>query len=223
MYQPKMIRAATRCARSTELVATLLPTKSMISSVVAVFFALLLSFLAPKTNAAPDLFPGVKLPSSTQTLQPKSFFEENYGQDPRGIAYDWHGGGVTAYFRAAAVQFDLGGSPSEENVDQDHRIAIEFAGASKSAQLTGKSQLRTRINYLVGTSSKMWRQNLPTYAALTTKNLYPGIDLTYYTPPTGAFEYDLTLEPGADPSAILSIRMASAISKRTDRLPRSGH
>jgi len=47
---------------------------------------------------------------------------------------------------------------------------------------------------------------IPTYAALRVRDLYPGIDLVYYTGRHG-LEYDFVVGPGADPGRI---RIATA-------------
>ncbi|HUJ80553.1 MAG TPA: SBBP repeat-containing protein, partial [Candidatus Acidoferrales bacterium] len=46
-----------------------------------------------------------------------------------------------------------------------------------------------------------WRSNVPNYAKVAEKNVYPGIDLVYYGTQR-QLEYDFNVAPGADPKAI---------------------
>src|SRR5207249_3382021 len=48
---------------------------------------------------------------------------------------------------------------------------------------------------------KKWHTNVPTYAKVRYKDVYPGIDLVYYGN-QGQLEYDFVVEPGADPRTI---------------------
>ena len=42
---------------------------------------------------------------------------------------------------------------------------------------------------------------LPIFQGVTYKNIYPGIDLRYYTD-NGNLKYDLIIHPGADPEIL---------------------
>ena len=44
--------------------------------------------------------------------------------------------------------------------------------------------------------------NVPNYESVIYKEIYPGIDLKYYSY-EGSLKYDFIVEPGADPSTIL--------------------
>src|SRR2546421_4186897 len=47
-----------------------------------------------------------------------------------------------------------------------------------------------------------WRTNVPTYAKVHYREVYPGIDLVYYGNQR-QLEYDFVLAPGADPKKIV--------------------
>ena len=56
------------------------------------------------------------------------------------------------------------------------------------------------VNYLVGDVSR-WRRNVPAYARVHYRGVYPGIDLVFYGN-QGQLEYDFVVAPQADPAAI---------------------
>ncbi|HVV73720.1 MAG TPA: SBBP repeat-containing protein [Verrucomicrobiae bacterium] len=76
-----------------------------------------------------------------------------------------------------------------------------FLGANSRAVVRGESELNGRINYLVGDSSD-WRTGLSAYSKVRIDDIYPGIGLVYYGN-RRELEYDFTVEPGADPKAIV--------------------
>jgi len=56
-------------------------------------------------------------------------------------------------------------------------------------------------NYFIGNDRTKWRTNVPGYARVELRDIYPGIDLVYYGR-NGQLEYDWVLRPGADPRHI---------------------
>ncbi len=87
---------------------------------------------------------------------------------------------------------------------QAEGIAVTFQGANESPQI-------------VGTDQSQWLKDLPTFGAITYKELYPGIDAVYKS--AGAtIKYSFMVTSEADPS---SIRMA--YSQGDLRLDSSGN
>ena len=60
--------------------------------------------------------------------------------------------------------------------------------------LAGKS------NYLIGNDPEKWRQNIPHYARVRHREVYPGVDLVYYGN-QGKLEYDLSWRRGPTPGS----------------------
>ncbi len=83
-------------------------------------------------------------------------------------------------------------------------IRLRLAGAKPNAEVSGQDELPGKVNYFIGNDPKKWRTNVPTYAKVKYRNVYPGIDLVYYGNGSagGQLEYDFNVAPGADPSAI---------------------
>ena len=83
------------------------------------------------------------------------------------------------------------------------RLQLKLLHANQNATVTGVNELPGKVNYFLGNDPKNWRTNVPTYAEVRYRNVYPGIDLVYYGNQGGQLEYDFVVTPGADPSAIL--------------------
>ena len=73
-------------------------------------------------------------------------------------------------------------------------------------------QLPGVAHYYLGSDQKTWLTDIPTYAQVRAKSVYPGIDLVYYGN-EGQLEYDFILQPGADPERIaLSLSGPDSVS-----------
>lgn len=69
---------------------------------------------------------------------------------------------------------------------------------STAAQLSGTGSTRGARNYYNGSSRSQWRTAIPTHTRIRAAGLYPGVDADYYF--SGQFlEFDLIIQPGADP------------------------
>jgi hypothetical protein len=80
-------------------------------------------------------------------------------------------------------------------------VHLTFYGGNRAAKLQGRERLGSTTNLYFGNDPSKWRRAIPNYGRLQVEELYRGIDLTYYG--NGSqLEYDLTVKPGADPSAI---------------------
>ncbi len=80
-------------------------------------------------------------------------------------------------------------------------VRIDVVGGDLAATAEGQVPLAGRINYLTGNDPSGWHRNLPTFGRVTYREVYPGIDLSYYGN-QGSLEYDFIVEPGSDPDRI---------------------
>jgi hypothetical protein len=76
-----------------------------------------------------------------------------------------------------------------------------LAGANPSPHVTGRDELPGKSNYFVGNDPARWRTNVPAYARVHYRDVYPGVDLVYYGN-QGQLEYDFVVAAGADPGRI---------------------
>jgi len=58
-------------------------------------------------------------------------------------------------------------------------VHAAFAGADPNLELVGEPQLEYRCNYFLGNDPAKWRTDVPNYAAVVYRGVYPGVDLRY--------------------------------------------
>ncbi|MDB5192416.1 MAG: hypothetical protein JWQ96_1979 [Segetibacter sp.] len=91
--------------------------------------------------------------------------------------------------------------PSEKLVVRSHAYDVEFVNASTATILPDKI-IQTYNNYIIGNDPAKWAGNCRIFQAITYQNLYPGVDVRYYTN-EGRLKYDIIVKPGADISKIM--------------------
>jgi Beta-propeller repeat/Abnormal spindle-like microcephaly-assoc'd, ASPM-SPD-2-Hydin len=80
-------------------------------------------------------------------------------------------------------------------------LRLELAGANPAIDVAGLEELPGKSNYFIGNDPNGWRTNVPNFAKVQYKDVYPGMDLIYYGN-QGELEYDWVVRPGADLGAI---------------------
>jgi Beta-propeller repeat len=112
------------------------------------------------------------------------------------------GGGFLA--RGAGTGVLLRGSGATLALQRGNRPALlrlELTGARQRAHLVASSQLPGVVNEFFGNDPSRWRTGIRTFARLSSRDVYPGIDLSYRGR-QGSLEYDFLVAPAADPSKI---------------------
>jgi gliding motility-associated-like protein len=84
---------------------------------------------------------------------------------------------------------------------RSHAYNIDFVGASPSMQVIPDKVIPTYNNYFLGSDPSRWASDCRIYQAITLKDVYPNIDVRYYTY-NGMLKYDIIAKPGADISKI---------------------
>src|ERR1035441_1548300 len=84
---------------------------------------------------------------------------------------------------------------------QKATLQFSLLGAARNPAVVGERPQSGRVNYFVGNNPAKWQRNVPTYAQVRYKSIYPGIDLLYYGNQR-QLEYDFVIAPGADPGKI---------------------
>ncbi len=97
-------------------------------------------------------------------------------------------------------------------------LRLHLAGANPHPQIVGLDRLPGVSNYFIGRDPRRWRTNVPAYARVAYRNIYPGVDLVYYGN-QGHLEYDLVVAPGA---TIGNIRLAVAGARHV-QMDRAGN
>ncbi len=90
-----------------------------------------------------------------------------------------------------------GSTKTSPGVLRYHIYEMRFLNANKNPQIVPDKAQNTYSNYFIGNDSTKWASNCKTFQAVTYKEIYPGIDVRYYTA-NNALKYDFIVHPGAD-------------------------
>ena len=93
------------------------------------------------------------------------------------------------------------GINNDKLILRSHAYRVNFIAASNDMQILPDKILPTYNNYFIGNDHSKWQGNCKIYQAITYKNMYPNIDVRYYTD-AGRLKYDLIVHPGGDINAI---------------------
>lgn len=130
-------------------------------------------------------------------------FEENRGQTAAQVRFLARQGSSLIFLTSSGAVISLPGAREF--------AAMEWKGANPTPVIEGVDRADTGINYFTGSDKQSWLTGVPGYTRVRYKDIYPGIDLIYYGY-AGQIEYDLIVNPGADPRAIrLSFSHASGV------------
>jgi gliding motility-associated-like protein len=84
---------------------------------------------------------------------------------------------------------------------RSHAWNVDFIGASDKLEIIPEKPIATYNNYFIGNDSSKWASNCKIFQAIVYKNVYPNIDIRYYTD-REFLKYDIIVRPGGDVSAI---------------------
>lgn len=99
---------------------------------------------------------------------------------------------------AKSAQRSFSGRPSALHT---HAYSVSFLNMNEATEIIPDKPLDTYNNYFIGNDSTKWARHCRVFQGVTYKNIYPGIDLRYYTD-NGKLKYDLIVHPGAHPENI---------------------
>ena len=142
-------------------------------------------------------------------------FEANRGQTNPSVKFLSRGPGYTLFLtpREAVLMSTSDPQDSTQGADETQRRAVlrmKLLGATLQPQLSGVDRLPGKMHYFLGSGDEKGTTNIPTFAKVRYRRVYPGIDLIFYG--SGEqLEFDFVLAPGAD---VGDIRLAFEGSKR---------
>ena len=156
------------------------------------------------------------------------YFEQNRGQTDSRVRFLSRGPGYTVFLTAEGAVMALRkadvpagsaktagrASAATAPTITTASVWLKLAGARPDAQMDGVDALPGRVNYFIGNDQRKWHSDIPTFARVRYRSVYPGIDLVYHGAPQ-ALEYDLIAAPGADPGQI-RIELQGADKTRID-------
>ena len=91
--------------------------------------------------------------------------------------------------------------PTDKITLRSHAWQVDFLGASPNVKTVPDKKISTYNNYFIGNDQSKWASNCGLYQAITMKDVYPGIDVRYYTD-NEFLKYDIIVKPGGDVSKI---------------------
>src|SRR5262249_39986284 len=89
----------------------------------------------------------------------------------------------------------------KSTIENQSAIRMNLVGANSAATIEGLERSPGISNYLIGNDPKNWRTNIPQYAKVRYRDVYPGVDLVYYGHNQN-LEYDFVVRPGSSPDQI---------------------
>jgi len=118
---------------------------------------------------------------------------------------------------SSAAARKVGPTPDTSTI-RSHVYRVRFEGASDNIEVVPDKLQAEHSNYFIGNDPSKWVTDARIYKAVTYKNVYPGIDIRYYSD-AGSLKYDIVVNPGADPSVIaMKYEGAGKLSVRNNQL-----
>lgn len=89
------------------------------------------------------------------------------------------------------------GAPNGTMVLRSHAYKVEFAGAGENIQVQPDKVQSYYNNYFIGNDPSKWASGVKIFQAVVYKNIYPNIDVRYYSE-YGRLKYDIVVHPGGN-------------------------
>jgi hypothetical protein len=147
-------------------------------------------------------------PRAGAAVQRSLSFERNQGQTDSRVAFLTRGTKHSLYLTPEEQVISLR-KGSEGAV-----VRVKLAGANVTPDVVGEEELPSRSRYYVGSDPSRWQNDVPHFARVKYRQVYPGIDLVFHGRDR-ELEYDLIVAPTGDPDAIC-LRFEGADGVRID-------
>ncbi len=144
---------------------------------------------SPESLSAPEM--------AAKFTQMPLRFEANAGQADSRVKFLARGSGYTLFLTPREAVLSL----QKTNQPSGAVVRMRLAGANAAARAEGVERLDGVSNYFLGNDPRQWRTEVPNYAKVRYRGVYPGVDLIYYGRER-QLEYDFVVAPGADPRRI---------------------
>lgn len=154
-----------------------------------------------------------ELPNGALFLEKTGFSVLLYNSDDLTAMTDAHhgktsgtasysGGAKTAAVSAVAGQGTAvgerpAGGAGKPALLRAHAYRVNFTDANADVEIVPDKPLPGYNNYLIGPDTSTWGRNCRVFQGVTYKNIYPNIDVRYYTN-DGQLKYDIVVHPGGD-------------------------
>lgn len=88
-------------------------------------------------------------------------------------------------------------APDSIGTLRSHAYKVQFIGAADNPDIVPDKVLPGVTNYFIGNDPSKWASNVKSYGAILYKNVYPNIDVRYYSE-NGHLKYDIIVNPGGN-------------------------
>ncbi|HEY1200986.1 MAG TPA: PKD domain-containing protein, partial [Niastella sp.] len=85
---------------------------------------------------------------------------------------------------------------------RSHAYRVQFIGGATNPQIVPDKVLSGYSNYIIGNDPSKWTSNVKSCRAVIYKNVYPNIDVRYYSE-GGRLKYDIIVNPGGNANDIV--------------------
>ena len=128
-------------------------------------------------------------------------FEANHGQTDATVRFLARGSGYGLYLTTQDAVLAFQHSSADSKYPTRSVISMKLVGAAAAVEPEGDLQLPGESNYFIGNDPAQWHRDIPQFARVRYRNVYPGVDLVYYGN-QGRLEYDFEVAPGSDPAQV---------------------
>ena len=95
-------------------------------------------------------------------------------------------------------------------------VSMQLVNARTDASVKGEQQLSGTTNYFIGNDPNRWQTEMPAYAQVRYRDVYPGVDLVFYGNDDSRLEHDFIIGPNASPDDI-HLRIGGSPQVKLDR------
>lgn len=143
------------------------------------------------------------------------YFVANQGQWDAPFSFRWSNSQGAVFVEKEGLSFHLAdfsayeyhhdnrtkdSEPFDLSLIRHHALKMRFKNGTEGRWVT-ENKSPTYHNYILGKDKKRWKSKVPLFGRVTHADIYPGIDIKYYTDGTN-LKYDLEVAPGAEVAAI---------------------
>jgi subtilase family serine protease len=143
-------------------------------------------------------------------------FEGNQGQTDASVKYVSRGSGYALFLLPTEAVLGLNPTPAKPvAAEPAGRLGIalpvepkpptvvrmKFVGGNENPEIRALDPLPGKSHYFVGSDRNQWRTDVPAFARVEYRDVYPGVSVVFYGNQR-QLEYDFIVSPGADPGSI---------------------
>lgn len=124
-------------------------------------------------------------------------FERNLGQADAQVDFMARAPGYQLWLSGGEAVMALSQARGQPAI-----VRLQLLGARKDAPASGREQLPGMVNYFSIDHRETPIEQVPRFASVHYRGVYPGIDLVYHSDAQERLEFDFVLAAGADPARI---------------------